>query len=289
MYTSTTRLCTKALIQKMTELQLPMHCTVADTTIEYALIEKKSKQHGSTFTISKYGWLAELKSVVKKYAKKICKKGLQVVVPFMSVWYFLDGSDVGHAIIGVLSGLEDGNISLQIYDANGFDPDMQKPFMRHIQRYFSDESPKVIPAIDESLPDMNSGQRKSVKGHLAKVGIKYKDVDGLCAFLAFVYTLDQLCTGLSSEGHGLRLFQDLLLREDEIQKMTSWEEAIVSAYAMACAFRMIEIMLEFYPDKETAVKHGWDSRIDFPDLRNVQLIRVGKRLSSGVLKLQRQK
>lgn len=199
----------------------------------------------------------------------------------------LDGSDGGHAIIGVLSRQDMSSIMFRIYDGNGFMKSWHKPFMNAIKEYYVDYSPKVVPYFDKSQPEVNYIETDTVRGYLARVGIRYPKLDGQCAFLAYVYTLDQICTGITTEGHGLRLFQDLLLRTDKIEDVTPWERAIVSAYVMACAYRLVQIMVEFYPNKEIAVEKGWDPTLDFPDLNAMRPVRISKQVDRNILKLAR--
>lgn len=287
MYSSTTALCTKAMIKKMKQLDLPVHCTVS-TSIEYDLIEiTPANPDGIIYRIEEFAWLYELHEVVQRYEDKVIEEDFSVVVPVGITLYNLNGSTDGHAIIGILSKRDETTMYFHICDGNGFVEDWHKPFMKAIKMHYSNYSPQVVPYFDKSQPTVNYLETNIVKGYLARVGIQYPKLDGQCAFLAYIYTLDQLCTGITRKGHGLRLFQDLLLREDPIEHMTPWETAIVSAYVMATAYRVLQIMIEFYPTKEVAVQKGWNPELDYPDLDAIRPIQISKHVDRNLLKLTR--
>ena len=144
----------------------------------------------------------------------------------------------------------------------------------------------MLPSFDKSQPEVNHLETNTVREYLARVGMKYPKLEGQCAFLAYVYTLDQLCTGITpKKGHGLRLFQDLLLRNDDIKHMTPWEIAIVGAYVQAVAYRVLQIMVEFFPTKKEAVRQGWDPDLEYPSMDAIRPIQVTKHVENGYLKL----
>lgn len=284
MYSSTTALCTRALIKKMKQLHLTPHCTVSPN-IDFDLIEIRPKRPGGMiYRIEEFEWLDELDAVVNLYKDQIMEEELKVVVPVGIDFHDLDGSEARHHFICILSKYQEF-ILFEICDGNGFQKSWHKPFMMNVDRFYSESSPRVVAFFDKSQPSVNFIETDTVRGHLAKLGIRYPKRDGQCAFLAYIYTLDQLCTGISRDGHGLRLFQDLLLRDDNIERMTPWELAVVSAYVMATAYRVLQIMIEFYPNKDVAVANGWYPELDYPDLDAIRSIQISKRIDRNVLKL----
>jgi hypothetical protein len=293
MFSSTTALCTKALIRKMEKLNMPIQCIVSEN-IEYDLIEIHTTSD-MIYTIHDFEWLKEFDNIVERHTNAILTEDLRVVVPIGITFHDLDGPEVGHAIIGILSKKDDESILFQICDGNGFIKSWHRPFMSTIKRYYSECSPKVVPSFDKSQPAVNHIESKEVKQHLKSVGITYPKLDGQCAFLAYVYTVDQLCTGITTKGHGLRLFQDLLQKDDddteeEPWELKPWELAIVSAYVMATAYKVVQIMVEFYPTKEDAIKEGWDPRLDYPNLAAIKPIHISKhRAAKNLLKLVRKR
>jgi len=282
MHMSTTRLCTKALIQKMKREGLQIYCEVSDD-IEYVLKESDDGYHIDEESLE---WLDKFHEIVKSFKNKILEKNLKVIVPVGIDFLNSKGAVVaGHAIIGVLSRQNSSSIIFQIYDGNGFVESWHTEFMVSIEFLFDGSLPKVVTYFDNTQPNVNQLETSKVKEYLERVGIRYPDLEGQCAFLAYVYTLDQLCTGINTQGHALRLFQDLLHRDDKIRHLRPWEIAIISAYVMACAYRTIQIMLEFYPNKKIAVENGWNESLDFPNLNAIRPVRVSKKVEGGFLKL----
>ena len=289
MHSSTMGLCTKALIKKMKQLDLPIHCKVSKH-IKYLLREvTPTSPNGMIYQIEEYEWLNDLHRIIQRYEDKIIDDDLSVVVPIGITFDDLDGSQSGHSIIGILSRKDENSIHFQICDGNGYYRSWHRPFMNEIVEYYSDYGRNIIPSFDKSQPNVNYIETTTVRKYLARLDIRYPDLGGQCAFLAYIYTMDHLCTGILEKGHGKRLFQDLLLTKenDKMETLKPWELAIVSAYVMATAYRVLQIMVEAYPTKTVALRHGWDERLDYPNLSDVRTIQVSKHVENGVLKLRK--
>ena len=261
-------LCVRALVETLREDNPGFNCIGTDT-IHLALDEKEIEDGGVIYEAREKEWVNELGGVIKRYNDAIRNDGMSVVIPFYVYFFDLKGEfHAAHVVIGVLVKSEKrGELNLYVFDGNGYIHEWHADMLKVIRDGLRD----VRVFMDLTSPNMNFNDTSVHHDYLKRMGVNFPNFNGICAFLAYVLTAEFLCTGeaMFKKGHTLRLFRDLLDRDDDIDHMVPWEETVVIAYSLACAYRIMKLTVRRYPTTAQAVALGWDTeKFAYPEFLN---------------------
>ena len=179
---------------------------------------------------------------------------------------------------------------VQFVDGNGYVSEWHDPVAEMIKQTF--HRLKISFVHDTSDVDINLSESSTALRYLRNIGITDPYIDGgSCAYLAYIYLADFLCTRgqRMSKGHGVRLVQGLLVSEADFntKKLTAWQEAIILAYKGACTLRLFRLIKKHFPTDAARRNAGWPRGIEFPDPDAIETVWVRKVFEKGVTKLVR--